>query len=229
MSIFSPTLWDTYSCGLLFPQTHKCILSFMRTILSMVLLNSWALESYSERPLFNLCYIGHCMFSYSSVGVSGFTFKSLIYLESAFVQRDRYRSDFIFCMGTSFSPHHLLKMIFLPPLTYVFGIFVKQYMEEIIAFVGFSLTLFHWSTCLFGASIILFLLLWLKTLLAFNDSTEKSAIILNFFKHVNCIFSLAAIYVVGIFFSNLLYLVSSVLFVSVQACLSFFEKDFFFL
>lgn len=53
-------------------------------------------------------------------------------------------------------------------------------MEEITAFVGFSLTLFHWSTCLFGASIILFLLLWLKTLLAFNDSTEKSAIILNF-------------------------------------------------
>lgn len=49
----------------------------------------------------------------------------------------------------------------------------------------------------------------------------------QFFKHVNCIFSLAAIYVVGIFFSNLLYLVSSVLFVSVQVCLSFFEKDIF--
>lgn len=95
---------------------------------------------------------------------------------------------------------------------------------------GLAWTLFHWCTCMSWASIILLSITMNQGSSGLHGVIEKSAIILLFvfFLNIWVAFSFEAIYVVGVFFSDLLHLVTSVgFFVSVQVCLTFIEKYFF--
>ena len=86
---------------------------------------------------------------FSSIIVSGLTFRSLIYFEFIFVYGVRNCSNFILLhVAVQFSKHHLLKRlslphcIFLPPLS-------KKRQPQAHGFISGLSILFHWSIFLF--------------------------------------------------------------------------------
>ena len=75
--------------------------------------------------------------------VSGFMLRSLIHLDLSFVHGDKYGSIFILLhKDCQLDRHHLLKMLFFPPL-YVFGLLSKINCPQMCGFTSGSSILFH--------------------------------------------------------------------------------------
>lgn len=78
----------------------------MKSHLSIIGLRSWAKGVLVRKPI-SMSVSAYDSFSFN---VSGFTFRSLIYLET--LCSDRYRSNFIFLhMDIQFPQHNLLKIL----------------------------------------------------------------------------------------------------------------------
>jgi hypothetical protein len=89
------------------------------------------------------------VFSCSSFKVSGLTFRSLMYIELIFVQKQRQGSNIsLLCVYIPFSQHLLLKRLsFIQHM--LLASFSKIRWLDLFGFISGSSILFHWSSCLF--------------------------------------------------------------------------------
>jgi hypothetical protein len=120
---------------------------------------------FDNNPVFNfyLCFLRNwspikksitypcffSVFSCSSFKVSGLTFRSLMYIELIFVQKQRQGSNIsLLCVYIPFSQHLLLKRLsFIQHM--LLASFSKIRWLDLFGFISGSSILFHWSSCLF--------------------------------------------------------------------------------
>jgi hypothetical protein len=98
--------------------------------------------------------------SCSNFRVSGLIFRSLIHFELILLQGHSHGSTFSSLqMGNHFSQHLLKRLSFLHCI--ILAPLSKMRWVQLRGFISGSSILFHWSSCLFCASTMLFLLLLL--------------------------------------------------------------------
>ena len=152
------TLLVFFSCAEIF--------SFMKSDWLTIGHNSWVnwvlLRRSFDTPRSSISYGALPMFSSRSFSISGFQFRSLIHLGLLFVRSDRYESNFILlpCGHLVFDVPHpspFIEGVFFSS-AYIFGIFDKYYIAELVCMCVYVWVFPHWSTCFFSCQCHIFLI-----------------------------------------------------------------------